>query len=126
MNKIIKREINISIALIVVVLLMLVSCATKSTQQNLYSVVNTGVVTYNTSFDVLQSLNSAGRISDEDKIIVKDLMIKAELALKTSTDALSIYVQEPTITNQELTEKAVLALNTLLAELRFIIGGLDE
>jgi hypothetical protein len=94
--------------------LIMISCASKNLTQNFYASLDTAVATYNTSFEVVQQLDSAGKIDKVDKPRIEKLFVQSDFAIKAYASALDAYVRAPSMTNQQIAESA---LNKTLLEL---------
>lgn len=112
--------------LTVLMILMLQSCATnENTSKKLYQSLDTAVTLYNTSYNIVKTLDEQGKIKDDDKARIKKLFSGAELSLKTSLDALAVYIEAPTLENKDIVEQALLILFNTLSDIAKLIGETD-
>ena len=119
-----KIQNNLKALLTVLVLIVLFTgcISTRNTSKVLYASLDSATTLYNATYEVLEDLNAKGTLKEEDKPKIKALMVKAEMALKTSTNTLKIYVEHSTEENKISFETSLIVLNNLIIDICKFIG----
>ncbi len=119
----IKNQFKALLATLVLLVLVSGCVGTKNTSQTLYASLDSATTLYNATYDVLEKLDAAGSIKQENKPKIKDLMIQAEAALIASSNALKVYVDNSTDENKISFELSLQLLNSLITDVCVFIGG---
>lgn len=110
-------------SLIILILLVMVGCASNQLSTNSYNALSIAATTYETSMSAVEDLLDQGVLDEEDRVDIKKYATTYWAAYHTAVDALSTYNQ---VKDKETKEALIKAKDELLLRSSEFKERIDE